>query len=61
MIATHGRGIWIIDDITPLQQLADSVTGADVTLFPPRPAVAWRTDTQMSQNTGGNKPSLDML
>ena len=24
--ATHGRGIWIMDDITPLQQLTDKVT-----------------------------------
>ena len=29
--------------------------GADVTLFTPRPGVAWRTDTQLSINVGGNK------
>jgi hypothetical protein len=55
IVGTHGRSIWIIDDITPLQQLAESVATADVTLFPPRPAVAWRTDTQLSQVVGGNK------
>ncbi len=55
IVGTHGRSIWIIDDITPLQQLTDAVTKADVTLFPPRPGVAWRTDTQLSINVGGSK------
>ena len=27
--ATHGRGIWIMDDITPLQQLSEKVTSAE--------------------------------
>ena len=26
IVGTHGRSIWIIDDITPLQQLSDEVT-----------------------------------
>ena len=55
IVGTHGRSIWIVDDITPLQQLTDAVMKADVTLFPPRPGVAWRTDTQLSINVGGNK------
>ena len=55
IVGTHGRSIWIVDDITPLQQLTDAVMNADVTLFTPRPGVAWRTDTQLSINTGGNK------
>jgi photosystem II stability/assembly factor-like uncharacterized protein len=55
IVGTHGRSIWIVDDITPLQQLTDAVIAADVTLFTPRPGVAWRTDTQLSINTGGNK------
>jgi hypothetical protein len=40
--ATHGRSFWILDDITPLHQLTDSVASADVHLFAPRPAVRWR-------------------
>ena len=31
--ATHGRGLWIMDDITPLQQLSDKVTTAEAHLF----------------------------
>jgi hypothetical protein len=55
IVGTHGRSIWIVDDITPLQQLTDAVMAADVTLFPPRPGVAWRTDTQLGIGVGGSK------
>jgi hypothetical protein len=55
IVGTHGRSIWIVDDITPLQQLTEAVTKADVTLFEPRPGVAWRNDTQLSINVGGSK------
>ncbi|MEK6630336.1 MAG: hypothetical protein AABY89_06350 [Acidobacteriota bacterium] len=52
---THGRSIWILDDITALQQLTDDVIKADATLFPVRPGVLWRSDTMLSINVGGNK------
>jgi photosystem II stability/assembly factor-like uncharacterized protein len=38
VLATYGRGIWILDDITPLQQLTPEVIGSSVHLFEPRPA-----------------------
>jgi photosystem II stability/assembly factor-like uncharacterized protein len=38
VVATYGRGFWIMDDITPLQQLTDEVLASDVHLFEPRPA-----------------------
>jgi hypothetical protein len=38
VIATHGRGFWILDDITPLQQLTPEVSRSDIFFFPPRPA-----------------------
>src|SRR5881394_3401302 len=34
--ATHGRAFWILDDVTPLQQLTDSVARAARFLFTPR-------------------------
>ena len=37
VIATHGRGLWIMDDIAPLRSLAEPYTGA-VRLFPPAQA-----------------------
>ena len=38
VVGTYGRGFWIMDDITPLQQLTDEVVRSDVHLFEPRPA-----------------------
>ena len=40
--ATHGRSIWILDDITPLQQLRADVLAADAYLFENRVATQWR-------------------
>jgi hypothetical protein len=42
IIGTHGRSIWILDDITPLEQLSDEVLMSETHLFDPRPAVEWR-------------------
>jgi photosystem II stability/assembly factor-like uncharacterized protein len=39
VIATYGRGFWILDDMTTLRTAAD-VASMDVSLFAPRPA--WR-------------------
>jgi photosystem II stability/assembly factor-like uncharacterized protein len=39
IVATHGRGFWIIDDISPLRQLGDSVMRDDAYLFKPADAI----------------------
>lgn len=39
--ATHGRAFWAIDDLSPLRQLADSVTRKPVHLFQPATALLW--------------------
>jgi hypothetical protein len=41
IIATHGRSIWLLDDITPLEQLSDAVMSSDAHLFDSRPGVEW--------------------
>jgi hypothetical protein len=38
---THGRGIFILDDITSLQQLTEAVRNAPAHLFRNRPATIW--------------------
>jgi photosystem II stability/assembly factor-like uncharacterized protein len=35
IVATHGRGFWVIDDISPLRQINDQVLAADAYLFKP--------------------------
>ena len=39
---THGRSIWILDDITALQQLTPEVMESDVFLFENRMATKWQ-------------------
>jgi photosystem II stability/assembly factor-like uncharacterized protein len=38
---THGRGIWIMDDITPLQQMTPAVQSSEAHLFDNRVATQW--------------------
>ncbi|HEY8174955.1 MAG TPA: hypothetical protein VIF32_04635 [Gemmatimonadaceae bacterium] len=42
VIATYGRGFWILDDLSPLQKLTPAVIAADAQLFAPRAAYRWR-------------------
>jgi photosystem II stability/assembly factor-like uncharacterized protein len=43
LIGTHGRGIWVLDDIAPLEQLAGgSVTAGTPYLFRGGQAIQWR-------------------
>jgi hypothetical protein len=55
IVGTHGRSIYIIDDITSLQQLSDAVMSTDAHLFDIRPATRWVEDTMLSRGLGGAK------
>jgi photosystem II stability/assembly factor-like uncharacterized protein len=48
VIGTYGRGFWIMDDITPLQQLTPEVLASSAHLFAPRPAYRFRPITAPS-------------
>jgi hypothetical protein len=41
LVATHGRSLYLLDDITPWEQWSDSALVRPVTLFEPRPATAY--------------------
>ncbi|MEO7275629.1 MAG: glycoside hydrolase, partial [Vicinamibacterales bacterium] len=66
VIATHGRGFWILDDITLLRQL-ERDTPAETTLFKPTAAwrVRWNTSSDMpwpkEEPTGQNPPDGAIL
>ena len=47
VLATHGRGIWVIDDISPLRSLSAQVLASNVALIPSRPV------EQRIQGSGG--------
>jgi hypothetical protein len=46
VVATYGRGFWILDDITPLEQLTTQVSAANAHLFAPRDAYRFRNTIQ---------------
>jgi hypothetical protein len=53
VMATHGRGIYVLDDITPLQQMEEAHQ-ADRYLFDVRPATRyqlWRKDASLGSRT----------
>ena len=54
IVATHGRSIWILDNITPLEQLTQSAR-AEMTLFDLRPAISWRR-FETSSGVEGQRP-----
>ena len=60
---THGRGLYVMDDITPLQQLAPAVIAGDVHLFGQRTATRWVDQSRGGQfgddtYAGRNPPSV---
>ncbi len=42
VVATYGRGFWILDDITPLRELSPEVTAKEIHFFRPRAAYRFR-------------------
>jgi photosystem II stability/assembly factor-like uncharacterized protein len=48
---THGRGAWIADNITPLQQLTSDAMDEELVLFDPRPETQWVTVYEFSWTT----------
>jgi len=60
-VATYGRGFWILDDITALEQLTPEVSAAKAHLFAPRDAyrfkeVAQPAAVEYDPTTGKNPP-----
>jgi photosystem II stability/assembly factor-like uncharacterized protein len=61
VVATYGRGFWILDDVTPLEQLDAAALAGRAHLFAPRPAYRFRstqgvTDAPNSVVNGENPP-----
>ncbi|HEV7745371.1 MAG TPA: hypothetical protein VGO56_10285 [Pyrinomonadaceae bacterium] len=56
-VATHGRGFWILDNITPLRQLQDSVVKAPALLFRPQTAIRVRWNTNSDTPLPPDEPA----
>jgi photosystem II stability/assembly factor-like uncharacterized protein len=49
VVGTHGRGIWILDDITPLRQIDATTADREAVLF--KPQDGWRVRWNMNTDT----------
>ena len=56
VLGTHGRSLWILDDLTPVRGLTRSVSDAPVHLFPPAGAVRWRYHGAFQDEGPGSNP-----
>ncbi len=54
IVATHGRSLWIADDVTPLQQFTPAVASEDAHLFDVRSAIAYLFDYKTDADVGGD-------
>jgi photosystem II stability/assembly factor-like uncharacterized protein len=53
LLATHGRGIYVVDDITPLRAMTQEVLAADVAFLPSRPWVMPIFSTEFPESRDG--------
>ena len=61
VISTYGRGLYIFDDITPLEQQAKSHADAAVTLFEPRHTYRFSRGGQAMLNFSLKTPTKDLI
>ena len=59
IVATHGRGFWIIDDISPLRQLDDDVARSEAYLFKPADAINYIEGTDNGTPLQKDEPEAE--
>lgn len=60
VVGTYGRGFWILDDITPLREIAanaDAINGSSAYLFKPEEAIRARINSNWDQPTSVEVPN----
>ena len=57
VVATYGRGLWILDDLTPLRQVGPRMTSNDAYLFKPATAIRARWDNHPDTPLSADLPA----
>ncbi|MBL8980659.1 MAG: hypothetical protein JNL26_00650 [Gemmatimonadetes bacterium] len=67
LVASHGRALWILDDLSPIQEYKAATT-ADAKLFTPAPSLQWKTKDDRNDEfwghqffTGENPPTETVI
>ncbi len=58
VVATHGRGVWILDDLSAIQAFTPAIQSQSAYLFPVRDAYRWQQSfsTWATNEGGGDNP-----
>jgi photosystem II stability/assembly factor-like uncharacterized protein len=52
VVGTHGRSVWILDDLTPLRELTPAIQDSSSHLFTVAPAIRWRYSSAVDMTPG---------
>ncbi len=56
VLGTHGRSLWILDDLTPIRQFGPALAAKPADLLPPLPTIRWRYHRTIGANARGENP-----
>jgi photosystem II stability/assembly factor-like uncharacterized protein len=62
VVGTHGRSIWILDDLTPVRETTDAIRNRAAHLFPVQSATRWRVTwagptSSFARQSNGQNPA----
>jgi photosystem II stability/assembly factor-like uncharacterized protein len=61
VLGTHGRSVWILDDLTPLRQMSPQIAGELAHLFPPEPAYRYHYHSPFHAKSVGQNPPAGLI
>lgn len=56
VVGTHGRSIWVLDDLQPVRELSAEIEAKAAHLFAPAPAIAWAFESGNRERPSGQNP-----
>jgi hypothetical protein len=56
VVGTHGRSMWILDDLTPLRDWSKEIAERPAHLFPPQPSTRWEYRSSFDGEDVGENP-----
>src|SRR5262245_39020342 len=59
VVATHGRGFWVLDDITALRQIDAAVAASPAFLFRPAAAIDWPAPSEQGTPLPKDEPQAE--
>jgi photosystem II stability/assembly factor-like uncharacterized protein len=61
VLGTHGRSIWILDDLTPIREMSNDVKSKALHLFPSPVTTAWRYRGSFHEDGPGENPPAGLV